>query len=173
MAQSFATVRSSRRLASDINMKERINHRKKARGEGLVIVIILLAVIGGGVWWLFSTKAQSDKEARLFGRAMIDSLAVKHDQAFFANNLGPEAKADWPRSAQDNLFAKLRELGTPAQPMKIDEMVTFESQFFAPRGIFTAHLNYPGQPVTLELAVSHPVAKWQVDNLTMTWPRTH
>jgi hypothetical protein len=147
------------------------NHRSQARGEGLVIVIILIAVIGAGVWWLYSTKAQSDKQARAFGREMIERLAVQHDQAFFANNLGPEARNDWPRSAQDNLFAKLKELGAPAQPIKIDEMVTFESQFFAPRGIFTAHLNYPGQPVTLELAVSHPVAKWQVDNLTMTWAK--
>jgi hypothetical protein len=60
-------------------------------------------------------------------------------------------------------------MGTPAQPIKIDENVTFESQFFSPRGFFVAHLNYPGQPSTMELAISHPVGKWQVDNLTITW----
>ena len=153
-------------------MKQLMNiKRNQTRGEGLVIVIILLAVIGAGVWWLFSTKAQSDKQARAFGREMIERLSVQHDQAFFANNLGPEAKANWPRSAQDDLFKKLRDLGAPAQPVQIDGNVSFESQFFAPKGFFTAKLNYPGQPVTMEVAVSHPVAKWQLDDLTITWQK--
>lgn len=147
------------------------SYRTKTRGEGLVIVIILVAIIGAGVWWLFSIKKQSDKDARAFGRELIEKLAVNHDQAFFADHLGPQAKMDYPPSQQVYLMSKLKELGTPAQPIPIDEKVTFESQFFAPRGYFTGHLNYPGQPATMEVAVSHPVGKWQIDNLTMTWSR--
>ncbi len=139
------------------------------RGEGLVVVIILVAIVGGIAWWLFSTKKQSDREARAFGRDMIERLAVKHDVAFFASNLGPQAKLDYPPSTQQMVQQKLTGMGTPAQPIKIDENITFESQFFSPRGFFTAHLNYPGQPVMMELAISHPVGKWQVDNLTITW----
>ena len=146
-------------------------YRTDARGEGLVVVIILVAIIAAGAWWLFSIKTQSEKDARAFGRELIEKLAVNHDQAFFADHLGPQAKMDYPPSQQQYLMSKLKELGTPQQPIPIDEKVTFESQFFAPRGYFTGHLNYPGQPATMEVAVSHPVGKWQIDNLTMTWSR--
>ena len=153
-------------------MKTRSNsYRTKTQGEGLVVIIILVAIIGAGMWWLFSIKKQSDKDARAFGRELIEKLAVNHDQAFFADRLGPQAKMDYPPSQQQYLMNKLKELGTPAQPIQIDEKVTFESQFFAPKGYFTGHLNYPGQPATMELAISHPVGKWQIDNLTMTWAR--
>jgi hypothetical protein len=148
------------------------SYRNGTRGEGLVVVIILVAILGAGVWWLFSTKKQSDKEARAFGREMIERLAIRHDGAFFGNNLGPQAKVDYPKPQQDYLISKLTELGVPAQPIQIDANITFESQFFSPKGYFTAHLNYPSQPATMELAISHPVGKWQVDNLTMTWSRT-
>lgn len=162
-----------KRSDSDINMKQPNNNdRSGKRGEGLVVIIVLVAILGAGAWWLFSTKKQSEKEARAFGREMIENLTVKHDKDFFAGNLGPLAKTDYPPSQQQYLIAKLTELGVPTQPIKIDENVTFESQFFAPKGYFTAHLNYPSQPATMELAISHPVGKWQVDNLTVTWSKT-
>ena len=148
------------------------SYRNRARGEGLVVIIVLLAIIGAGVWWLFSTKTQSEKEAHAFGREMIERLTVQHDKTFFANSLGPQAKTDYPKPQQEYLVSKLAELGVPAQPIKIDENITFESKFFSPKGYFTAHLNYPSQPATMELAISHPVGKWQVDNLTVTWNQT-
>jgi hypothetical protein len=150
-------------------MKKQSTSNLNRRGEGLVIVIILVVILGAGAWWLFSTKNQSDKEARAFGRQMIENLAVKHDLAFFSNNLGPQAKLDYPPSMQQMVVQKLTEMGTPVQPIKIDESVTFESQFFSPRGVFTAHLNYPSGPSLMQLAISHPVGKWQVDDLTITW----
>jgi hypothetical protein len=150
-------------------MKKQSLTKFNQRGEGLVIVIVLVLILGTGAWWLFSTKNQSDREARAFGREMVDRLTVKHDLSFFASNLGPQAKMDYPPSTQQLVIQKLTELGTPVQPIKIEENITFESQFFSPRGFFVAHLNYPTGPVQMELAISHPVGKWQVDNLTITW----
>jgi hypothetical protein len=150
-------------------MKKQSVSQFHRRGEGLVVVIILILILGAGAWWLFSTKNTSEKEARAFGRKMIENLAVKHDIGFFANNLGPQAKLDYPLSMQQMVIGKLTELGAPTQPIKIDENITFESQFFSPRGFFTAHLNYPSGPSVMELAISHPVGKWQVDNLSITW----
>lgn len=147
------------------------NDRSSRRGEGLVVIIILVAIISTGAWWLFSTKKQSEKEARAFGREMIERMTIQHDQSFFANSLGPQTRMDYPPSQQQYVIAKLTELGVPAQPIKIDENITFESQFFAPKGYFTAHLNYASQPATMELAISHPVGKWQIDNLTITWAK--
>ncbi len=139
------------------------------RGEGLVIVVILVAIVGVIAWWLFSTKNTSDKEARAFGRQVIERLAVQHDVAFFASNLSPQGKLDYPPSTQQMVKQKLTDMGTPAQPIKIDENITFESKFFSPRGFFSAHLNYPSQPIAMELAISHPAGKWQIDNLTISW----
>ena len=150
-------------------MKKQSVSQFNRRGEGLVIVVILVLILGAGAWWLFSFKNSNDKAARAFGRKMIESLAVQHDIRFFAANLGPQTKLDYPQSKQDMVIQKLTELGTPVQPIKIDENVTFESQFFSPRGFFTAHLNYPTGPAQMELAISHPVGKWQVDDLSITW----
>jgi PIN domain nuclease of toxin-antitoxin system len=146
-----------------------LDRRSNTSGQGLVIVIILLAIIAGGAWWLFNNKQTMDREARAFGREMIQRLTVNHDAAFFANHLSPQAKLDNPRSKQEYIMSKLQELGAPAQPIQIDESITWESHFFEPRGFFTAHLIYPAQTATLQIAVSHPVSKWQLDDITMTW----
>ena len=146
-----------------------LDRRSNTSGQGLVVVIILLAIIAGGAWWLFNNKQTMDREMRAFGREMIQRLTMNHDAAFFANHLSPQAKLDNPPSQQQYIMSKLQELGVPAQPIQIDENITWESHFFEPRGFFTAHLIYPSQTATLQIAVSHPVSKWQLDNITMTW----
>ena len=146
-----------------------LDRRSNTSGQGLVVVIILLAITAGGAWWLFNNKQTMDREARAFGREMIQRLTVNHDAAFFANHLSPQAKVDNPRSKQEYIMSKLQELGVPAQPIQIDESITWESHFFEPRGFFTAHLIYPTQTASLQIAVSHPVSKWQLDDITMTW----
>ena len=143
--------------------------RSSAAGQGLVVVVIFLALVGGGVWWLYSHKQAMDLEGRAFGREMVQRLAVNHDMSFFVNNLGPQGRLDYPPSQQQYILGKFTELGVPVQPIKIDENMTWESHFFEPKGFFTAHLNYPGQAATMQIAISHPVSKWQLDNLTMTW----
>src|SRR6267378_6594383 len=146
-----------------------LDRRSNTSGQGLVVVIILLAIIAGGVWWLFNNKQTMDREMRTFGLEMIQRLTVNHDAAFFADHLSPQAKLDNPPSQQQYIISKLQELGVPAQPIKVDENITWESHFFEPKGFFTAHLIYPTQTATIQIAVSHPVSKWQLDNITMTW----
>ena len=148
-----------------------LSSRSKRSGQGLVVLIILLAVIGAGLWYLYSAKATADREAREFARDAIKRLTVDHDRQYLETHLGPQAKLDLPPSGRDYMIQKFAQFGVPAQPMQIDESVTFESYFFEPRGYFTAHLNYPGQGATLQLATSHPVSRWQIDNVTFT-PQT-
>jgi len=151
-----------------IDMKRNLNPRHKQAGDGLIVVIIFLALIGIGIWWLYSHKNEMDKEGRLFARQMVESLTVKHDKAFFASNLGPQAKLDNPPSYQEEFIQKLTAMGVPAQPIKIEESMVWESQFFEPKGYFTAHLNYPARGATMQIAISHPVSRWQLDNVTFT-----
>ena len=106
------------------------------------------------------------KAAPLAGE-MIEQLAVNHNKDFFSNNLSPQARLDYPPSQQEFIVSQFRELGVPAQPIKIDEKMEWESQFFEPKGYFTGHLNYPARGVTVQIAISHPVGKWQLDNMTL------
>jgi hypothetical protein len=145
------------------------HYRSSIAGQGLVVVIIFLALVGGGAWWLYSHKRAMDLEGRAFGKEMIQRMAVQHDLNFFASNLGPQAKLDYPPSQQQYIVSKFTELGVPAQPIKIEENMTWESHFFEPKGYFTAHLNYAAQGATVQIAISHPVGKWQLDNLTLSF----
>ena len=149
-------------------MKTRKCNCRSNAGEGLVVVIILLVVIGGGAWWLFDHKKTLDRDARIFGREAIQRLAVNHDATFLANNLSPQARLELPPSAQQYMISKFTELGVPTQPINIEENIEFTSHFFEPKGYFTAHLFYPASAATMQIAVSHPVGKWQLDNLTFT-----
>ena len=64
------------------------------------------------------------------------------------------------------MIQRFTQLGVAQQPIPIDDNVTFDSYFFSAHGFFTAHLNYPGQEMLLQVAVSHPQTKWQVDDIT-------
>ena len=150
---------------------KKLNYQSNTSGQVLVVVIILVILLGGGLWLLVTHKQSVDKEARAFGREMITRVTVNHDAAFLANHLSPQARLDNPPLQQQELMTKLQELGVPAQPIQIDERITWESQFFEPRGFFTAHLNYPAGPATLEIAFDRPVSKWQLLNITFTPPR--
>jgi hypothetical protein len=146
--------------------KMKLSSQTKLSGQGLVIVFILLAVIGAGLWYLYSNKATTDREARDFAREAVKKLTVDHDRQYIETHLGPQAKLDLPPSQRDYMIQRFAQFGVPAQPIQIDENVTWESYFFEPRGYFTAHLNYPAQGATLQLATSHPVSRWQIDNIT-------
>jgi hypothetical protein len=151
---------------------KKTSSRTKVSGQALVVVIILILLLGGGLWFLVTHKQGVDKEARAFGREMINRITVNYDTKFYASHLSPQARLDNPPIQQQEFFAQLRQLGLPAQPIQIDENITWESQFFEPRGFFTAHLNYPAGPATLQIAIDHPAGQWQLLNVTFAPPRT-
>ena len=151
----------------------KLSSQNKLSGQGLVVVFILLAVIGAGLWYLYSNKTTTDREARVFAREAVKRLVVDHDLKYLSEHLGPQAKMDNPPSQQQYMIQRFTQFGVPEQPIKIDENVTWESYFFEPRGYFTAHLNYPGQGATLQIATSHPVSRWQLDNITFTTQVAH
>ena len=144
----------------------KLNCRSKTSGEGgLPILIIIVLLIGGGFWWLFSTKATAEKEGREFANEAVQRLAVQHDLAFLESHLSPAAKMDLTPPLQKNLIDTFTQLGSPAQPIKVDGSITFDSHFFDPHGSFTAQLNYPGRPGTLEISISHPAGMWKFDSV--------
>jgi len=150
----------------------KLRSQLKLSGEGfLPIVIVVVLLIGGGLWYLYSNKAATDREAREFARDAVKRLTVDHDRRLLDERLSPQAKLDMPPSQRDYLIQRLTQFGVPQQPIQMDENITFQSYFFEPSGIFTAQLNYPGQGAMLQMATSHPVSRWQIDNVTFTTQR--
>jgi hypothetical protein len=149
-------------------MKLNQKAQNRTAGDGLVFLIIFLALIGVGIWWLYQHKNSMDKDGRAFARLAIEALTVRYDKNFFNANLSPQARVNTPPSAQEAVLEQLRALGTPAQPINIEEKMEWENQFFEPKGYFTAHLNYAAREATMQIAISHPVSKWQLDDVTFT-----
>ncbi len=101
-------------------MKElKMNSRSKSSGQILAIVIILLALIGAGFWWLFSNKQEMAKEGREFGREAVQRIAVQHDLAFFSSRLSPQARLQFPPSAQQDFMLRMEKLGAPVGPVDV------------------------------------------------------
>jgi hypothetical protein len=141
------------------------NLRSKSSGQVFVILIIVLVLIGIGFWWLFSNKQAMAKEGRAFGREAVQRIAVQHDLNYFASHLSPEARLQFPPSAQQDFIGRIQKLGTPVGPVDVQGEITFQSQFFEPRGNFHARINYPARGAEINVAVSHPVGRWQIDDV--------
>src|SRR6266513_5778839 len=143
----------------------KMNYRSKSSGQVLVVLIIMLGLIGVGAWWLFSSKQTMAKEGREFGKEAIQRLVIQHDQVFFSSRLSPQARLEYPPSAQQEFISKLQQLGTPVGPVDVQGDIQFQSHFFEPRGNFHARLNYPAAPAEINISVSHPVGRWQIDDI--------
>ena len=67
----------------------KLTTRSKTSGEGLALIIIVLVIVGGILWYLYSTKAATDRDARQYGHEVVNRLAVKHDRALLDQDLAP------------------------------------------------------------------------------------
>src|SRR5215467_4190316 len=146
----------------------KIDSRSKSSGQILVIVIIVLVLLGIAYWWLDSNKRQMAQEGRQFGRQVIQELVMQHNVKFFADHLSPAMRLQYPPSAQQDLMTQLDKLGTPMSPPNVQGDIVFQSQFFEPNGNFHAHINYPTRGADINVAVSHPVGRWQIDEINFT-----
>jgi len=146
--------------------KLKMNPRSKSSGQVIVILIIVLGLVGAGFWWLLSNKQEMAKEGKEFAREAIQRIAVQHDQNFFASRLSPQARMNYPPSAQQEFFADIAKLGAPAGPIDVQGDMVFQSQFFEPHGTFHARINYPAKFADINIAISHPVGRWQLDEVT-------
>jgi hypothetical protein len=113
----------------------------------------------------YQAVMQLRNEGLAFGKEAIQRIAVQHDANFLTSSLGPQAKLDLPPIAQQELMTRLQQLGTPVGPLNVQGDITFESQFFEPRGMFSTQLNYPAGTARIDLAISHPVGRWQIDTI--------
>jgi hypothetical protein len=151
--------------------KLKMHYRSKTKGQVLAILIIVLGLVGVGAWWLYSTRGAMAKEGREFGKEAVQRIVVQHDLAFFSSRLSPAARQENPPSAQQDLISRLQQLGTPVGSLDVQGDIQFQSQFFEPHGVFNARLNYPARSGQIEIAISHPVGRWQIDTFSLTLER--
>ena len=147
----------------------RLARAARIRGEGLGLLLIVLAILAGGAWFVHSSRRDAEKNCRVFATLVAERVAVNYDEKFLHVRLGPEAQVKFLQSARERLIARLRELGTPAQPIEVEGKVEFTSYFFKPKGTFRARLNYPNTVAYLDLAISSGMTVWQVDEINLTW----
>ncbi len=139
------------------------------RGQVIVLLVIVLAILGGGVWFLYSSRQDADKNGRAFAALVAKRLAVNYDEKFFHARLGPEAQITYLQSWRERLLARLRELGVPSQPIEMKGDMSYTSYFFRPRGTFRAQLNYPATSAYLDVVISRGMTVWQIDEINLTW----
>jgi hypothetical protein len=143
----------------------KINRRLKSSGQLLVVLGIVVVLLFIGWWWLYSNKQTMAKEGRAFGKEAVQRIAVQHDLNFFASHLSPEARLQFPPSAQQDLMGRIEKLGTAVGPVDVQGDIVFQSQFFDPRGTFHARINYPAKGAEINVSISHPVGRWQIDDV--------
>ena len=129
------------------------------------MLIIVLGLVGGGFWWLYSNKAEMAKEGQAFGKEAVQHIFVQHDINFFASYLSPQARVNFPVSAQQEFMNEIVQMGAPVGAIDLQGKIEFQSQFFEPQGNFHARINYPVKYADFDLAISHPVGRWQIDTI--------
>jgi hypothetical protein len=148
----------------------RLSRTARIKGEGAAaLLVIVLLLLGGIVWWLYSSRADAEKNARIFASEVATRVAINYDEKYLHVHLSPDGQRTYLRSTRDRLLERLRDLGVPAQPIEIEGNVNFTSYFFDPRGTYRAKLKYPTKSAVLELDISRGMTVWQVDTINLPW----
>jgi hypothetical protein len=151
----------------------KINSQSKLTGQMLVVLGIVVVLLFIGWWWLYSNKQTMAKEGTAFGKEAVQRIAVQHDVNFFGSHLSPEARMQYPPSAQQDLITRIEKLGTPVGPVNVQGDIVFQSQFFEPHGNFHARINYAAKGAEINVSISHPVGRWQIDSVDWLEEREH
>jgi hypothetical protein len=143
----------------------KLSSKRNSSGQVVVLVIIVLVLLGGAWWWLNSNKVNSAKEGRDFANEAIQKIAIQRDINFFNSRLSPQARMNFPASAQQEFMNEILKLGASVRPVDVQGKIEFNSQFFEPHGSFHARIYYPARYADMDLTISHPVGRWQIDEI--------
>ena len=143
----------------------KLNTRLRSSGQVVVILIIVLVLLGIGYWWLNSTKEETAREGKQFANEAAQKIVVQHDINFFGSHLSPQARMNFPVSAQQEFMNDIVQMGSPVGAFDLQGQMEFTSQFFEPHGAFHARINYPVRYADFDLSISHPVGRWQIDTI--------
>ena len=72
---------------------------------------------------------------------------------------------NFPASTQQEFMNEIIKLSAPVRPVDVQGKIEFNSQFFEPHGSFKARIYYPARYADMDLTISHPVGRWQIDEI--------
>ena len=147
----------------------RLAQHSRVKAEGLAIWLILLAILGGAVWFVFSSRADGQKNAHAFASEVTQKVVVNYDEKFLDLRLSTKARSAYSPMWRSRMMKYLRDFGPLSQPIETKGDVRFTSQFFDPIGSFRSQLTYATTTATLELTVSKGMTNWQVDDINLIW----
>ena len=144
----------------------KLNTRSKSSGQVIVLVIIVLGLLGVAYWWLNSTKQQMAKDGQQFANELVQKIVVQRDLNFFASRLSPQARMNFAApTAQQEFINEIGRHGAPVGQINVQGKMEFQSQLFEPHGTFQARINYPAEYAEINFTISHPVGRWQIDDI--------
>src|SRR5437016_7032454 len=91
----------------------KLNTRLRSSGQVVVILVIVLVLLGIGYWWLNSTKQEMAKEGKEFANEAVQKIVAQHDVNFFGSHLSPQARMNFPVSAQQEFMNDIVQMGSP------------------------------------------------------------
>ena len=143
----------------------KLSSKRKSSGQIIVLLIIVLALLGGAWWYLNSNKENAAREGTAFAKEAIQKIAVQHDINFFNSRLSPQARTNFPASTQQEFMNEIVKLGPSVRPPDVQGKIEFNSQFFEPHGSFHSRMYYPAKYADMDITISHPVGRWQIDEI--------
>ena len=147
----------------------KLAQHSRIKGEGLAIWLIVLAILGAGVWFLYASRADNEKNARAFASEVTQKVVVKRDEKFLEQHLSPQARSMYSLMWRNRMFTYLREFGPLAKPLETKGKVLFTSQFFEPRGTFRTELVYPTLTASFDVTVAKGMTNWQIEEINLVW----
>ena len=147
----------------------KLAQHSRIKAEGLGIWVILVAIVGGAVWFLYSSRTDGKKNARMFADEVIQKVVVNYDEKYLDLRLSTPARNQYSVMWRAKMFRFLREFGPLAKPVETKGNVYFTSHFFEPRGSFRTDLTYANTSAYIELGVSKGMTSWQVDEINLVW----
>jgi hypothetical protein len=75
-------------------------------------------------------------------------------------------------TAQQEFINEIGRHGAPVGQINVQGKIEFQSQFFEPHGTFQARINYPAEYAEISFTISHPVGRWQIDDIAFIPQRT-
>src|SRR6188472_770069 len=143
----------------------KLSSKRKSSGQIIVLLIIVLALLGGAWWYLNANKENAAREGTAFAKDAVQKIVVQHDINFFNSRLSPQARMNFPASTQQEFMNEIVKLGAPVRPADVQGKIEFNSQFFEPHGSFHSRIYYPAKYADMDLTISHPVGRWQIDEI--------
>src|SRR4051794_1845127 len=144
--------------------------KARIKGEGgIAIWIIVVGILAGIVWFVYASRDDTIKEARVFAQEVSKKIAVDFDDRYLLTHLNRENQAANLPAWRERLFRSLRSFGPMTKPMETTGDISFTSYFFDPRGTYQTNLTYATMPAHLDISVSKANAGWRIDELNLVW----